>query len=337
VQLIEAAAETPEELSQRPATKRGMQMSENPATNAAPSAAGPPGAAGITSPSNPNHRGIPLIEVIADLGFADRDTVANALEATRQTADTPEGYLLESGAIDELQLSVALAERSGLDYVDLDRFEVDPAAVSKVGKSAAARYRALPIAFSTDGALLVAIGDPYNATGLSTIKEITRSEVRPVITAESQIARLIDELPEEPPAPKPSPPPSQPASQPFEAGPLDRPAPPAAVRPDVVPAHNGSESTDGEEARSGLDDLSVALATLQDEIGRLGSLVNAVEQERRQWAERERRLEERLNQAQECIAALEESQARAATARELANGMSERLAELRIVLEDGRS
>ena len=56
--------------------------------------------------------------MIVELGFADRDIVAQAIEATRGTVETPEGYLLESGAIDERQLSLALAERSGLDHVD---------------------------------------------------------------------------------------------------------------------------------------------------------------------------------------------------------------------------
>ncbi|HEX6229824.1 MAG TPA: hypothetical protein VFZ41_10240 [Solirubrobacterales bacterium] len=309
-------------------------MSENPVTNADPSAPGfAPGAAGITAPSNPDHHGAPLTEVIAELGFADRDIVANALEATRQTADTPEGYLLESGAIDERQLSVALAERSGLDHVDLDRFEVDPAAVSKVGKSPAARYTALPIAFGTDGALLVAIGDPYNTAALSTIEEMTRSVVRPVIAADTQIRRLIDELPEPPPpAPEPPLPPSQ-LGPGAEPGSPDRPEPPAAVRPDLVADHNGSESSGGEEVRPGPEDLPVAFATLQEAIRRLESLVDAVERARSQGIERERELEERLNQAQERIAALEEGQAKTATARELANVVTEKLTELRMVLE----
>ena len=45
--------------------------------------------------------------------------------------------------------------------------------------STAARYTALPIAFAADGALLVAIEDPYNMPGISAIEAITRSEVRP--------------------------------------------------------------------------------------------------------------------------------------------------------------
>ena len=308
-------------------------MDESTAINSPQSAAGfAPGAVGIT-PSNPDHHAALVVELIAELGFADRDTVADAVEATRQTADTPEGYLLASGAIDERQLSVALAERSGLDHVDLDRFEVDQGAVAMIGKSVAARNMALPIAFATDGALLVAIDDPYNMGGISAIEATTRSEVRPVIAARAQIWRLIDQLPEgAPPLASESPPlPPQPAPVRAEPDtPPDQHEPPLAMPPDSVPERNGS----GEEVEAELGELSAALAPLQENIRHIGNLADAVERRWRRSAERERELEERLNEAQEHIAALEESQSKTATARELANAASEKLVELRGVLEE---
>jgi len=313
-------------------------MNERAATEARPSAAGfAPGAVGITAPSDPDHHGAVLTEVIAELGFADRDTVANAVEATRESADTPAGHLLESGAIDERQLSLALAERSGLDHVELDRFEVDPEAVATIGQSAVARYTALPIAFATDGALLVAIEDPYNTPAISAIEALIRSEARPVIAAGTQIRRLIDQLSEgaQPPTSEPPPLPPQPgpaAAEPDSAP--DQPEPSAA--PDSVSERNDSEPSGAEEVAADLGRLSATLATLQEKMRHARNLVDAVERERRQSAERERGLEERLEEARERIAGLEENQSKTEAAGKLANAATEKLAELRGVLaKDG--
>lgn len=318
---------------------RGELMNESVPTDARPSGAGfAPGTVGVTAPSNPDHHGAFLSEVIAELGFADRDTVENAVEATRETVETPESYLVESGAIDERQLSLALAERSGLDHVDLDRFELDPGAVATIGKAAAARYTALPIAFATDGALLVAIADPYNMPGISAIEAMTRREARPVIAAATQIRRLIPELPEEAPPPVPEPPPPPPQATPVADEPDSPPHQrdlPLAAPPDSVPELDGSEVSVGEEVEGKLGDLSAVFATLQEKMHQAGDIVDTVERRWRQGAERERELEERLNDAQERIAALEESQSKTDTAGELANAASEKLAELRGVLEDG--
>jgi MshEN domain len=167
-----------------------------------PSVAGlAPGTPGITPPSNPNRHGAFLTDVMVELGFAGKEQVDEAVDAARQLAKTPERYLLESGAIDERQLSIALAERNGLDHVDLDHFEVDPEATSLIDKPIAARYSALPIAFAPDGALLVAIQDPCDMLGVSDIEVMTRNDVRTVIAMGAQIQALIERLPDREPPP----------------------------------------------------------------------------------------------------------------------------------------
>jgi hypothetical protein len=313
-------------------------MNDSAGTDARPSAAGfAPGVVGVTAPSRSDRQGTFVTEVIIELGFADFDTVAKAVEATRESVETPEGYLLESGAIDERQLSLALAERSGLDQVDLDRFEVDPGAVAMIGESAAARYTALPIAFATDGALLVAIEDPYDMQGIGAIQAMTSSEARPVIAAGTQIRHLIAQLPEGAPQPAPEPPAIN-SGAPVAAEPNSPPEPqPLTVPPDSVPEHEGSEASGGEEVEPERGDLSAAFATLQEKMREAGNLLDAVEQSWRQGAERERKLEERLSEAQERIAALEERKSQSDTVGELANAASEKLTELRRVLEDGQS
>jgi outer membrane biosynthesis protein TonB len=195
-------------------------------------AAAGPHAPGITPPSKLDRQGVFLTDVIVELGFTDQDAVQEAVEAARQSAKTPERCLLDNGVIDEHQLSLALAERNGLDHVDLDLCDVDPEAVGLIDKSTAARYTALPVAFASDGALIVAFENPYDMLGISDIEVMAKSEVRPVVATGTQIQGLIERLPVPPPQPPDES--SAPGSLP-EPEPQPEPVPVPVPQPEPVP------------------------------------------------------------------------------------------------------
>jgi MshEN domain len=155
-------------------------------------------AAGIVSPSLPTRQGVFLSDVIVELGFAEREAVEKAVQTAASSGKPVDRQLLDSGILDEQQLSIAVAERNGLARVDLDRFEIDPSAAALIGRSAAARYNALPIAFSPEGALVVAVADPSDFLGISDIEVMARAEVRLVIASLNKIQARIDGLPDEP-------------------------------------------------------------------------------------------------------------------------------------------
>ncbi|MEZ5101475.1 MAG: GspE/PulE family protein [Thermoleophilia bacterium] len=67
--------------------------------------------------------------------------------------------LLRLGLVDETALAMALAEQYGVDFVDLDRFSPNPAAVAMLPERHASRYQAVPVRF-VDDALLIAVADP---------------------------------------------------------------------------------------------------------------------------------------------------------------------------------
>src|ERR1700691_145375 len=76
--------------------------------------------AGVTSPSRRGSSARFLTDVIADMGLAPRARVDSAIESSRNEGITPERVLLASGAITSDGLARALAERYGLDHLDLD-------------------------------------------------------------------------------------------------------------------------------------------------------------------------------------------------------------------------
>jgi hypothetical protein len=186
---------------------------------------------GLSPPSRRDRHGVFLTDVIVELGLVEEPTVERAIETARESAKTPERCLLDEGAIDERQLSIARAERNGLDHVDLDVFDVDPEAASLIDPLTAARSVAMPIGFAPDGALIVAFEDPTNMLGISDIEVIAKAEVRPVIAMGTQIRRLVESLPARAPRPRPEPHarPAPTPSEPDEREPEPEPDP----EPDV--------------------------------------------------------------------------------------------------------
>ena len=172
-------------------------MSKAAPAPSARSTAGVPGdVEGITPPANPAGTGGFLSDVIVELGFVDREIVEQAVEAARQPGRMVDRILLENGDLTEEQLSRALAERYGLDHVDLDLFEVDMSAASLISRTTALRYRAIPIAFATDGALIVAVADPVDALAISDLEVMTRTETRRAVASGAAIDALAERLPE---------------------------------------------------------------------------------------------------------------------------------------------
>jgi hypothetical protein len=290
-----------------------------------------PGTAGVTPPSDPARRGAFLTDVIVELGFADPETIQQLVWAAGQSEKTVEQSLLDSGALDEGQLSLAIAERNGLDHVDLEGFDVDAAAAEMLSRPVALRYGAVPIAFASDGALIVAVKDPFDSLGISDIEVMTKSEVRRVIAAPGAIARLIERLPEEPPA--------QPAPLPAPEW-LEAPAvveadteiemperallePPAAPQPQPAPS--------GE-----LGDLAAELRVLQETARKADVLAVAVGrrvEELEGADERAQRLDRELAAAGERIAELERRLSVVLSAAEDVREATEKLGALHRALE----
>jgi type IV pilus assembly protein PilB len=153
-----------------------------------------PGHRGLTRPSRRGSSSRFLTDVIIELGLVPRPRVEEAIEASRSTGTTPERVLVNDGALTNDGLARALAERYGLDHLDLSVFSVDMGAANLVTTSAAKRYQAVPVAFIDKRTLLVAMTDPSNVLAVDDIAIMTGYEVRVGVAAPEDIAALISRL-----------------------------------------------------------------------------------------------------------------------------------------------
>ncbi len=149
---------------------------------------------GITSPTRRGSSSRFLTDVIVDMGLVARERVDEAIAASRSSGTTPERVLVEEGALNNDGLARALAERYGLDHLDLGVFQVDMGAANLVTTAAAKRYQAVPVAYVDKRTLLVAMTDPSNVLAVDDIAIMTGYEVRVAVAAPEDIVALISRL-----------------------------------------------------------------------------------------------------------------------------------------------
>ena len=129
-----------------------------------------------------------------DLGFVDRGTMDLAIERGNANGSAPERVLVTDGTLSDEQLSRSVAERFGLDHIDLALYRVDPDAAKLVTPAAVRRYQAVPVSFTGDRTLIVAMVDPANVLAIDDIAVMTGYEVRPAVSSLADVERLLQRL-----------------------------------------------------------------------------------------------------------------------------------------------
>jgi type IV pilus assembly protein PilB len=177
----------------------GSELESSPAgagtdPNGSGQAPGGGGRSGLTSPTRRGSSSRFLTDVIVEMGLTSRERVDEAIAASRSSGTTPEKALVEEGALTHDGLARALAERYGLDHLDLGVFSVDMGAANLVTTAAAKRYQAVPVAFVDKRTLLVAMTDPSNVLAVDDIAIMTGYEVRVAVAAPEDILALISRL-----------------------------------------------------------------------------------------------------------------------------------------------
>jgi type IV pilus assembly protein PilB len=153
-----------------------------------------PNLTGITKPSRRGSSSRFLTDVIIEMKLASERQVTDAIETSRTAGSPPERILLDQGAITADGLARALAERYGLEHLDLGVFQVDMSAANLISTTVAKRYQAVPVAFADKRTLLVAMADPSNVLAVDDIAIMTGHEVRVAVAPPDDIVGLISRL-----------------------------------------------------------------------------------------------------------------------------------------------
>jgi type IV pilus assembly protein PilB len=149
---------------------------------------------GMTPPTARQRTARYIGDVVVDLGFADRNAVERAIVRARQTGRRTGQVLVDDGTITSDQLARVIAERFGVDHVDLSMFKVDMTAANLLASSAARRYEAVPIQFLDERTVLVAMVDPGNVLAIDDIALMIGYDARPAAAAREDVMALVSRL-----------------------------------------------------------------------------------------------------------------------------------------------
>ena len=152
------------------------------------------GTPGLTPPKARGRSSGFVTDVLVELGFVSEDRVERTVEEARTAGRPPEQLLLDQGAISSDLLARAVAERYGLDHIDLSAYQVDMAAANLISVNTARRYHALPVGFVDKETLIVAMSDPTNVLAVDDIQIATALDCRVAVAAEDDIEELIGRL-----------------------------------------------------------------------------------------------------------------------------------------------
>jgi type IV pilus assembly protein PilB len=146
-------------------------------------------------PSGNGGGGIRFVtDIIVERGFASRERVEEAVLAARSAGISPEQLLVDEGAITAEQRGRAVAERLGLEFLDLSTYRVDMGAVGLLPADVAKRNELVPIARDDERTLVVAMADPANVVAIDDVEIQTGMNVRTAVATREDILAVIAQM-----------------------------------------------------------------------------------------------------------------------------------------------
>ena len=106
--------------------------------------------------------GLKIGELLVRAGICTPDHVERALAEQRESGLRLGEVLIANGWVSRRDVAEALADQYGLQFVDLARVEIDPAAARLLQETFAQEHQALPVRFLEDNVVQVAVADPTN-------------------------------------------------------------------------------------------------------------------------------------------------------------------------------
>lgn len=131
-----------------------------------------------------------LGSMLVSSGLITDDQLKKALAAQKSEGGRLGTILVKLGFVQEDKLMTFLSKQYGVPYVDLHKFEINPAVVKHIPAEVAQKYRIMPI--NRAGATItIAMVDPSNIFAIDDIKFMTGYNVEAVVATEGAIVDAI--------------------------------------------------------------------------------------------------------------------------------------------------
>ena len=132
-----------------------------------------------------------LGEALVAMNLISENQLEDALSRQKEHRGKPLGEILvELGLINRDDLKRTLTQQLGIPFVDLTRYEIEPAVMKLVPAAVAAEYNVLPLC--VDGrALVLAVENPLDPIPLDRIRFLSGMPIAPVMAAANELRDAI--------------------------------------------------------------------------------------------------------------------------------------------------
>jgi type IV pilus assembly protein PilB len=128
--------------------------------------------------------------MLVSSGIITDEQLKKALAAQKNEGGRLGSLLVKLGFVQEDKLMTFLSKQYGVPYVDLGKFEINPAVIKHIPADVAQKYRIMPI--NRAGATItIAMVDPSNIFAIDDIKFMTGYNVEAVVATEGAIIDAI--------------------------------------------------------------------------------------------------------------------------------------------------
>jgi len=128
--------------------------------------------------------------MLVSSGLITDDQLKKALSTQKTEGGRLGSILVKLGFVQEEKLMTFLSKQYGVPYVDLSKFQINPAVIKHIPPDVAQKYRIMPI--NRSGATItIAMVDPSNIFAIDDIKFMTGYNVEAVVATEGAIVDAI--------------------------------------------------------------------------------------------------------------------------------------------------
>ncbi|HWR71565.1 MAG TPA: ATPase, T2SS/T4P/T4SS family, partial [Nitrospirota bacterium] len=131
-----------------------------------------------------------LGSMLVSSGLITDDQLKKALSTQKLEGGRLGSILVKLGYVQEDKLMTFLSKQYGVPYVDLNKFQINPAVIKHIPADVAQKYRIMPIN-RTGATITIAMVDPSNIFAIDDIKFMTGYNVEAVVATEGAIVEAI--------------------------------------------------------------------------------------------------------------------------------------------------
>lgn len=132
-------------------------------------------------------------DILIERGIITEAQLNLALEEQRHSGKRLGSVLVDLGMVRESEFLQTIADKLGLEFIDVSRIRVDNNLAEKVPEQLARRYRAVPLKIQNN-ALLIGLADPTDLPARDDLERVVNMDCQFAVVREVDVLSLLDQL-----------------------------------------------------------------------------------------------------------------------------------------------